>query len=378
MDSSDSSPTKRGRGRGRGRGSGVRGRPRGRGRGKRAVKLVLSDDEDSDGEELQSPVKSQDAENEKPTPKESVPSPEITTKPPEFDLEADISQLQAPTFTTLNRGPPEPMLRLDWTLPVNLIGEKVSNPMIHCCDKCLKPILIYGRLIPCKHVYCLGCGRQEENKPCPRCRERVVRVEQTGLAQLFMCTHGGSRYGNDGCRRTYLSQRDLQAHVNHRHLRLPREPQKISTVSSLRTNNNVNSGITGNTQHIPVLNSRSNLVSVPIQDSSPARPTYSTYVAHTAAAATSAGTGVGYNHAHGSYTGYGAQQPVGGGGQHTHTQPPIPQQQQQQHVNYNPAYYPPSFQQPPPPPPPPPHPPHPHSYDNQAYQWGGSNQSYYR
>jgi len=63
------------------------------------------------------------------------------------DLEADISQLQAPTFTTINRGPPEPMLHLTWNLPVNLIGEKVLNPMIHCCDKCLKPILIYGRLV---------------------------------------------------------------------------------------------------------------------------------------------------------------------------------------------------------------------------------------
>lgn len=134
--------------------------------------------------------------------------------------------------------------------------------------------------IPCKHVYCLACGRQEEGKPCPRCRERVQRVEQTGLAQLFMCTHGGSRYGHDGCRRTYLSQRDLQAHVSHRHLRLPREPQKISTVSSSRTTTGngghnanhlsghgtaANSGSVGSAHHIPVLNSRSNLVSVPIQ-----------------------------------------------------------------------------------------------------------------
>lgn len=63
------------------------------------------------------------------------------------DLEADISQLEAPTFTTINRGPPEPMLRLNWTHKVNLIGEKVLNPMIHCCDKCLKPILIYGRMV---------------------------------------------------------------------------------------------------------------------------------------------------------------------------------------------------------------------------------------
>lgn len=65
----------------------------------------------------------------------------------QFDLEADISQLEAPTFTTINRGPPEPMLRLRWDHRVNLIGEKVLNPMIHCCDKCLKPILIYGRMV---------------------------------------------------------------------------------------------------------------------------------------------------------------------------------------------------------------------------------------
>lgn len=62
-------------------------------------------------------------------------------------MEDDISKLEAPTFTTINRGPPEPMLRLEWNHKVNLIGEKVLNPMIHCCDKCLKPILIYGRMV---------------------------------------------------------------------------------------------------------------------------------------------------------------------------------------------------------------------------------------
>lgn len=77
-----------------------------------------------------------------------VHPPIIHTKmEPHFDLEADISQLEAPTFTTINRGPSEPMLRLRWDHRVNLIGEKVLNPMIHCCDKCLKPILIYGRMV---------------------------------------------------------------------------------------------------------------------------------------------------------------------------------------------------------------------------------------
>lgn len=35
---------------------------------------------------------------------------------------------------------------------------------------------------------------------------QVSRVEQTRLGTLFMCTHAGTRYGNTGCRRTYLSQ----------------------------------------------------------------------------------------------------------------------------------------------------------------------------
>lgn len=136
-------------------------------------------------------------------------------------MEADISQLEAPTFTTISRGPPEPMLRLKWDHKVNLIGEKVLNPMIHCCDQCDKPILLYGRMIPCKHVFCLKCARSEPIKTCPRCNDKVLRVEQSGLGTVFMCTHGGSRYGNTGCRRTYLSQRDLQAHINHRHIAQP-------------------------------------------------------------------------------------------------------------------------------------------------------------
>jgi len=133
-----------------------------------------------------------------------------------YDMETDISQLEAPTFTTIDRSNPASMLALEWDHKVNLVGKKVLNPMIHCCDKCLKPILIYGRMIPCKHVFCLGCAKQED-RSCPRCGDKVVRVEQAGLGNIFLCTIGGSRYGNGGCRRTYLSSRDLQAHITHRH-----------------------------------------------------------------------------------------------------------------------------------------------------------------
>lgn len=147
-------------------------------------------------------------------------------------MEADISQLEAPTFTTICRGPPEPMLRLKWNHKVNLIGEKVLNPMIHICDQCDKPILHYGRMIPCKHVFCLKCARTEPIKVCPRCNDKVLRVEQSGLGTVFMCTHSGSRYGNTGCRRTYLSQRDLQAHINHRHVTQPPPPPPPAPISA--------------------------------------------------------------------------------------------------------------------------------------------------
>ena len=109
-----------------------------------------------------------------------------------YDMETDISQLEAPTFTTIDRSNPASMLALEWDHKVNLVGKKVLNPMIHCCDKCLKPILIYGRMIPCKHVFCLGCAKQED-RSCPRCGDKVVRVEQAGLGNIFLCTIGGSR-----------------------------------------------------------------------------------------------------------------------------------------------------------------------------------------
>lgn len=232
-------PVKRGRGRGRGakaRGRGGRGGRRGRGGRAKAAAVIESDDENLQ-EEIDEPSAESigdsmvvkevaAAEEERPQspaatsvlPIEPIDEKENELRTPTtIDMEADISQLEAPTFTTISRGPPEPMTRLKWGHKVNLIGEKVLNPMIHCCDQCenVKPILIYGRMIPCKHVFCLKCGREEPLKACPRCKEKVVRVEQSGLGTVFMCTHGGSRYGTTGCRRTYLSQRDLQVRDKH-------------------------------------------------------------------------------------------------------------------------------------------------------------------
>uniref|UniRef100_A0A6M2DKR7 E3 ubiquitin-protein ligase Hakai n=1 Tax=Xenopsylla cheopis TaxID=163159 RepID=A0A6M2DKR7_XENCH len=283
--------SKRGRsGRGRGRGRG-RARGRGRGRGRKPSKVISSDEES-----VEEPTSTEQAPPPANEPEEEQQAENDENVAPKIDLEADISQLEAPTFTTIQRGPPEPMLRLQWNHKVSLQGEKVLNPMIHTCDQCNKPILIYGRMIPCKHIFCLKCAKAEP-KACPRCHDKVCRVEQTGLGTVFMCTYGGTRYGNTGCRRTYLSQRDLQAHINHRHVNSavplviqettniqikPPPPIEVKPPQVLRKPDtrivhtvNVNpSPVSEGRQRnpYPMITStpmRTNLITVPIQDTNP-------------------------------------------------------------------------------------------------------------
>ncbi|KAH9422449.1 nucleic acid binding [Dermatophagoides pteronyssinus] len=93
----------------------------------------------------------------------------------------------------------------------NLVGEKIINPGIHMCDSCQSPILVYGRMIPCKHVFCFDCADKSPEK-CLRCSNNILKIEKCKIGTVFICR-------TDTCRRTYLSQRDLDAHIQHRHLR---------------------------------------------------------------------------------------------------------------------------------------------------------------
>lgn len=57
-----------------------------------------------------------------------------------------------------------------------------------------------------------------------------MRIEQSALGTVFVCNYGGSKHSVDGCRRTYLSQRDLKAHIDHRHLKVsPAAEQKTQS-----------------------------------------------------------------------------------------------------------------------------------------------------
>ncbi len=125
----------------------------------------------------------------------------------------------------------------------------------------------------------MSCAQQNESL-CPRCDDKVLRVEKSGLGTVFMCQ-------TESCKRTYLSQRDLQAHIQHRHVRravatnpvnTPNSANIISTTSSVSNPlSTPQSGTSANSRPItyssntyqspiPVVSSRSNLITVPIQE----------------------------------------------------------------------------------------------------------------
>lgn len=110
------------------------------------------------------------------------------------------------------------MRELKWDHQIVPIGQKVQDPLLHLCEKCALPILVYGRLSPCKHSFCLNCAEKGNGK-CPRCGDGVQRIERAPLGSVYVCSVGGSRYGISGCRRSYFSQRDLQSHIKRRHQR---------------------------------------------------------------------------------------------------------------------------------------------------------------
>jgi hypothetical protein len=65
----------------------------------------------------------------------------------EYTLDDDISQLVPPTFSTVSKGPPQPMLKLTWNHKYTPMGDKLPTPNIHMCVDCKLPIRIYGRLV---------------------------------------------------------------------------------------------------------------------------------------------------------------------------------------------------------------------------------------
>ena len=116
---------------------------------------------------------------------------------------------------------------LNWSHKINLIGEKSIDRRVILCEICKEPILYYGRLFGCKHAFCFDCAvdLQEKGSGCLNCNEHIVKIDRVMHDSLYMCDH-------DNCKRTYISQRDLSAHVQHRHLK--KEKSNSSSEKSVK------------------------------------------------------------------------------------------------------------------------------------------------
>merc|ERR1711935_482037 len=68
----------------------------------------------------------------------------------------------------------------DRNIKVNFIGKAQATQVFHTCEQCSQPIIYYGRMIPCKHIFCFTCACQtrETDQNCPRCHDPVQRIEK--------------------------------------------------------------------------------------------------------------------------------------------------------------------------------------------------------
>lgn len=124
---------------------------------------------------------------------------------------------------------------MNWNLNNSSSYQIMKDQTMDFCMICNLPILIYGRLIPCKHVMCLQCANSIDIKVCLKeyCNERIDRIEKASRGGIFVCLYdldNKNSFQNAElirqspdisqkklCGRSYMSQRDLNSHIQHRH-----------------------------------------------------------------------------------------------------------------------------------------------------------------
>lgn len=218
-------------------------------KGRRIKNLLESDSEDespvestpvSTGKSPKSPAKSP-AKSPKASKRQKLDEPKASCELPEssdelFKSVAELGERPAVShpistqiFTATSRlnVPLHENKPLNWSHKIRLIGEKSMDRRVILCEICKEPILFYGRLFGCKHAFCFDCAveLQEKAAGCLNCNEHIVKIDRVLHDSLYMCDH-------DNCKRTYVSQRDLSAHVQHRHMK--KEKSNSSSEKSIK------------------------------------------------------------------------------------------------------------------------------------------------
>jgi hypothetical protein len=146
-----------------------------------------------------------------------------------------------PAISTSSGGPTahKAYEKLQWDHSLKLIGRPMPKyPLLHICEQCDLPILIYGRMKHCRHTFCRDCAKKAAGE-CPKCHEGDQTFEEASMGNMYICTYGGGRYDNKGCGRSYLSQRDLDAHIAYRH------KEKSSTTTTTTTTTAIHPHLAG-------------------------------------------------------------------------------------------------------------------------------------
>ncbi len=135
---------------------------------------------------------------------------------------------------------PRDYSQLKWDHAIHLCGRGIKDPLLHLCEVCSLPILIYGRMVSiclsitvtveppdngptlmpfverlssfegslecistfslsfelqkrCRHAFCRDCAKKAGGV-CPKCKEGDQTFEEASMGSVYICTHAGGRY----------------------------------------------------------------------------------------------------------------------------------------------------------------------------------------
>jgi len=119
----------------------------------------------------------------------------------------------------------------DEDIEIALLGAKqdhFSGGPIHICSACNIPILQYGRVMPCQHIFCISCAgkcKDRTHNVCFFCKENAKALEiHRDTDKMFVCAFGQ-------CGRGYVNEFALAEHQRIRK-HMPTSQHEKPSISS--------------------------------------------------------------------------------------------------------------------------------------------------
>lgn len=128
---------------------------------------------------------------------------------------------------------------------VKIVGRRSRRQLterVHFCVRCDFPIAIYGRLIPCDHIFCLDCARSDSI--CYLCGERIQKIQTIKMMEgVYVCAA-------PGCLKSFLKKTEFVSHIydNHAHLLQPnmkKEEMNEPQVSGSKQSSTLDTSVRG-------------------------------------------------------------------------------------------------------------------------------------